>query len=66
MADHHGGGRTRDAGHVVMLGQPIAVIPEPFGGTGKVDCGGQRIGGAFAFWDGRQVEKREFLHGNLR
>ncbi len=63
LRNHNRRGRTGDAGHVVMLGQPIAVIARLFCQTRKIDRIRQSIGGSLAFGDGRQIKDREFLHG---
>ena len=36
MSDEDTGRRTADAAHVVMLGQPVAVVPQLFRATGLV------------------------------
>jgi len=56
MADHHCSRRTRDARHVVMLGQPVAVIAGPLGRTRQIDGRGKGIGGGLALGDGREIE----------
>ena len=62
MADDHGGGGAGDAGHVVMLCQPIAVITSRLGRLCQLDGIGQRIRSSGPFGHGRQVKKREMLH----
>ena len=37
MCDHHGGRRTGDPDHVVVLGEPVAVIAEPLGVPGQIE-----------------------------
>ena len=58
--EHRGGG-ARDPRHVVVLGDPVAVIAEALGRAREVDGARQRLGVAGALADDRQVE-----HGELR
>jgi hypothetical protein len=58
-----GGGRAGDAGHVVVLGQPIALKAQPFCGVRELAAGAQRLAGAAALHDGRKIEDRERDHG---
>ena len=37
MADDHRSRSTRDSGHIVMLGHPIAVITQFFGVAGEIN-----------------------------
>ncbi len=62
MPDHHGGGGTRDARHVVVLGQPVAAIARALGGARQVDGVGKGLGRRMALGHRRQVEKRIMLH----
>ena len=59
VADHDGGRGTRDAGHVVMLGEPVALVAECFGVLREVAGIGESIGGRAAFDHGREVENGE-------
>ena len=63
MADHDRGRSRGDAGHVVMLGQPKAVIALCLGMAGKVQRIGQRLGGGLAFGNRGKIEER-ILHGS--
>ena len=61
MSDHDCRRGTRDPRHVVVLGQPVAVIAEPLGGTGKVHGIRQGIGRGLSLGHGGKVEKREVV-----
>ena len=56
IADHHRGGRACDAGHVVMLGDPIAAIAPVFGMPDEIERIAQGIGGCVTESDRHQVE----------
>ncbi len=66
VTDHHGGGGTGDARHVVMLGEPEAVIPEPFGVSREVERVAERCGGVAAEDDRGEIEDREGNHRRRR
>ncbi len=59
MADQYGGGGAGDARHVVVLGQPVALIAPALGVLGQIEHVGEGLGGVAAFADWRQIE-----HGN--
>jgi hypothetical protein len=56
MADHDRRRRARHRRHVVVLGEPIALVAEPLGVPGQVQRIPQRLAGAAALDDGREVE----------
>ena len=60
MADQHGRGRTRNAGHIVVLGQPVAFKAQFFCLPGRAHGDLQGVGHGAAFAHGDQVE-----HGQL-
>jgi len=60
MADHDGSGGRGDARHVVMLGQPEAVIALGFGQLSEVERVFQGVCRAGAFGDGGEIEERIF------
>ena len=62
MSNDHRGGRARDAGHVVMLGQPVAVIAPALGVLRQIEAIPERIRGGAAFDNRRQIENRERDH----
>ena len=59
MGDQNGGGRARDAGHVVVLGDPVAPIPEPLDMPGEVDRAAQRVADRRAGRHRREIEDRQ-------
>ena len=56
MAHQHGRGRTGDAGHVVVFGQPVAGEAEGFGLLGGAQGDGEGLGHRAAFANGHQVQ----------
>ena len=54
--------RARDAGHAVMLGEPVARIAEPLGVAGQIDRFAQRIASGHAGANRGEVENRERHH----
>ncbi len=65
VADDDRRRRARDAGHVVMLGDPVAEIAEPLGVPREIERaaqGGRRVR---ALGDGRQVENGEGDHASI-
>jgi hypothetical protein len=66
VADHHRRRGAGDAGHVVMLGQPVAVEACAFGGLGKFDGGFEGVRRCLAFRHGRLVVVGKVLLGGLR
>ena len=62
--DHHSRRGARDARHVVMLGQPVAVVAPAFGVLGQVQHVGEGLGGVTALADGGQIKNRQ-LHGGV-
>ena len=65
MADDDGGRGTRDARHVVMFGEPVAVVAEPLGVAGEVERVLQRLADGAAFRYGREIEDGKDSHNNL-
>jgi len=43
MSDGHSRRRTGDSRHVVMFGQPVAMVAEPLGVSGKVETVAQGV-----------------------
>jgi hypothetical protein len=64
MGDHHARCRTRDADHVVVLGQPVAIVAPPFGVLRQIERVAQGIGGREAFGNGREIENGKGRHGH--
>ena len=64
VADDHRCGGAGDARHVVVLGQPVALVAPVFGVAGEVARVGERRRHVGAFGDGRQVEDGERDHGD--
>ena len=62
MADDHRGGGAGDARHVVVLGEPVAGEAPALGMAGEIERVGERLGGAAASDDGRQIENGEWDH----
>ncbi len=62
MGDHHRGRGAGDAGHVVMLGEPVAAIAETLRMAGEVEGVAERRAGVTALGDGREVEDGEGDH----
>jgi hypothetical protein len=56
MADQHRGRGAGDAWHVVVLGQPVAVIAQGLGVPGQVEHVDEGIARRAAFRDGGEVE----------
>jgi hypothetical protein len=52
----HRGRRARDPRHVVVLGDPVAVIAESLGDAGEVDRVDERLGRARALADDGEIE----------
>ena len=66
MADHHRGRGAGDAGHVVVLGQPVAAVAQALGMPGEVEGVAQGLAGVAALDDRREVEDGEGDHpGNI-
>ena len=65
VADHDRSRGAGDAAHVVMLGQPVALIAPAFGVPGEVERVAQGVGCGRPFDDGREVEGREGNHGGI-
>jgi hypothetical protein len=66
-ADHHGGRSAGDAGHVVVLGDPVAPIAQGFGMAGnELDRVPERVTRLLAFDDGNEVENGNGDHGDAR
>ena len=62
MADHHRGGGTGDAFHVVVLGNPEALVAEGFHVAGKGRALLQRLTRSVAVANGNEIENRELRH----
>ena len=62
MADDDGGRRTGNSGHVVMFGQPVAVIAEPLGMARQVEGVSQRLTRRASLRYGRKVEYGKDSH----
>ena len=56
MPHHHRRRRTGDAGHIVMLGQPVAMIAPAFGLLRQIGGMAQCIAGGLAFDHGGEIE----------
>ena len=65
MADDDRGRGARDARHVVVLGQPVAVVAEPLGMACEIERVPQRLAGGAAFRHGREIENGKHSHGDL-
>ena len=64
MGDDHRGRRAGDARHVVMLGEPVALVAEALGVAGEVERVPERLRDIAAFGDRRQVENGKRSHGS--
>jgi hypothetical protein len=53
LPDHHRGRGAGDAGHVVVLRQPVAPVFQPLGVTGEVQRVAERVAGTLALRNGR-------------
>jgi len=62
MGNHHSGSSARDAGAVVMLGEPVAPVSQALRVTGEVEAVAQRLRRIATFDDGRQIKDRERYH----
>ena len=62
VRDQYRGGRTGDARHVVVLGQPVAAITQRFTQPGQVKHVREGVGGRAALGNGREIEDREGEH----
>ena len=60
VRDEHGRRRARDAGHVVVLGDPHTVVTEAFGELGERDRAGERGRRGRAGANGSEIEHREW------
>lgn len=54
-----GGRGARDAGHVVVLGNPVAQVAETLDVAGQVERVAQRVGGRRVIGDDRKIEDGE-------
>ena len=59
MRQHHGGCRAADAGHAVVLGDPIPRIAQRLGMSGKIGGLCQRLTDRAAFEHRNEVEHGE-------
>jgi hypothetical protein len=64
VTDHDRGGRAGDAGHVVMLSQPVAMVLPIFRMAGEVECVAKCLPGVAALDHRGKVEDR-VAHGKL-
>ncbi|EPZ85508.1 hypothetical protein BURCENBC7_AP5996 [Burkholderia cenocepacia BC7] len=62
VADHDGGGRTRDPRHVVMLGQPVAPVAPAFRVLREIDGVAERLRGVGAGRNGGEIEYGKRCH----
>ncbi len=62
VGQRHGGGGAGDAGHVVVLGQPVAPVAQPLGSPRQGAAGAQRLSRAATLDDGRKVEDGKGNH----
>ncbi|EGJ75035.1 putative LuxAB-like protein (oxygenase) [Streptomyces sp. Tu6071] len=63
VGEDHGGRGGGDAGHRVVLGDPVAVVAEPFGRPGDPHAGGEGLARGVPGTDGDQVEYGERYGG---
>ena len=63
MSDEDGGRRACDSGHIVVLREPVAVIPPALRVLREVERVAKCLGGRPAFDDGREIEHRKWNHG---
>ncbi len=61
-ADDDRGRGAGDARHVVMLGQPVAIVTQPFGVAGQINGVGERLAHIGAFRHGGEVENGQRDH----
>ena len=62
MSNHHRGGRARDAGHVVVFGDPVPMITPGFGLDCQLLTALERTGCVAAKRDGDEVENAVVRH----
>ncbi|WP_431226190.1 hypothetical protein [Burkholderia contaminans] len=62
MADHDGRGRARDAGHVVMLGEPVALVTPAFRMLREIDGIAECLGSVGAGRNGGEIEYGKRSH----
>src|SRR5262252_934935 len=65
ITHHERCGCAGDAGHVVMLGQPVAKVAPRLGVPGEIERVVQRVGGGHPVCDRRKIKNRERYHRNL-
>ena len=56
IADRHRGRRAGDADHIVMFGQPVAIIAPALGMLGEIERIAQRLPGRRSLRHGREIE----------
>src|SRR5437870_1639209 len=66
MPDHHRCRRARNARHVVMLGEPEALVAPALDVPGEIERIGKRLRRIAALTDGSEVEHGEGDHGRYR
>jgi hypothetical protein len=59
IANHHRGRSAGDAGHVVMFGEPVAMVAPGFGVLCQIERVTERFRVISAFTDGGQIENGE-------
>jgi hypothetical protein len=64
VGDDDGGGGAGDAGHVVVLGEPVTVVAPGFCVLGEVERVAEGDGGAGGLGNGGKVEDGEGDHGS--
>jgi hypothetical protein len=62
VRDDDGSGGAGDAGHVVVLGEPEAVVAPGFGVLREIERVAEGVGGGGALWDGGEVQDGERDH----
>ena len=65
VPDQHAGRRTADPAHIVVLGQPVAVIAQFFGAAGLVAHQAERFCRVAVLADRGEIEDRERYHQAL-
>jgi hypothetical protein len=62
ISDHDSRRSTSDAGHVVMFGEPVALVPKRFRVLREVKALAQRLAWCFSKDDRNKIEYRDRNH----
>jgi hypothetical protein len=65
VAQQHGGGGAGDAGHAVVLGQPVALEAQALAVPGQLHGVAEGLGGVAALHDGTEIENGKRHHAAM-